>query len=55
MRRDEVREHGFEISQEGFEGLRIGRERFAQPGRNGRNFPELAEFIEGGHWFELLV
>ena len=55
MRRDERRVHRFEISQEGFEGQRIGRERFAQPGRGGRDFPELAEFIEGGHWVMLLA
>ena len=50
MCRDERRVHRFEISQEGFEGLRIGREGRPQPGRGGWNFPELAEFIEGGHW-----
>jgi hypothetical protein len=55
MRRDEPRVHRFEISQEGFEGLRSGREGFAQPARGGRDFPELAEFIEGGHWVVLLV
>ena len=46
MGRDEVKEHGFEISQEGFEGLRIGWQRFAQPGRGGRDPPELGECIK---------
>ena len=55
MGRDELQEHGFEISQEGFEGLRIGWQRFAQLGRGGRDFPERTKFIEGGHWVELLV
>jgi len=49
MRTNERRVHGFEINHERFEGLRIGRQRFAQPGRGGGNFPELGEFIEAGH------
>ena len=37
MRRDERRVHGFEIGEEGFEGLRIGREGCAQTGHGGPN------------------
>ena len=40
MGADELGEHRFELRQERFERLRIGRQIAAQPGRGGSLFPE---------------